>query len=275
MHSNNICYIHQLIFYQVIQISSMSVVSVMTTVPIATQTPMVSIFPQGSCHVFWTAIQIYNWNLVTSGIGMAIYRLLGFHFLFKRNLNTKKVVRNILIAQLIVSASMISVKAEGFNKFGWEKAIHYQDCMDMGWEQVHNLHDYDNQDFNSLMYKTLRFAPLMTGQTLILGELVIYLWIIYHLWNHDKKNFQDKIITNHMRKERNQKNIITLKGQVCTFLIEFAFTIYISIHARNFALVDPSAMAISLTICSTTISVVQILSSHEMMRFIRSHFNLF
>ena len=47
---------------------------------------------------------------------------------------------------------MISVKAEGFNKFGWEKAIHYQDCMDMGWEQVHNLHDYNNQNFNSLMH---------------------------------------------------------------------------------------------------------------------------
>ena len=114
---------------------------------------------------------------------------------------------------MILSASMISVQAEGFKKFGWENAIYYQDCMDMGWEQVHNLHDYKNQDFNSLMYKTLRFAPLMTAQTLVIGELFIYFWIIYHLWKHDKENFQDKIITNHMRQERNRKNIITLKGK--------------------------------------------------------------
>ena len=258
-----------------IQISSVSLVSVMTTVPVATQTPMVSIFPKGACHVFWTATQIHNWNLITSGIGMAVYRILCFHFLFKRNLNTKRIVRNILIAQWLVSILMISARAVGFYNFGWEKAIHYQDCMDMGWEQVHTLHDYNSQDFNSFMYKTLRFSPNVIGQTLVLVELFIYFWIIHHLWKHDKAKFQDNIIDNHMRKERNQKNIITLRGQVCTFLIEFGFSIYIGIHATNFSLVDPSAMAISLIICSTTISVVQLLSSHEMMRFIRSHFNLF
>ena len=258
-----------------IQISSQTVVSAMTTVPIATQTPMVSIFPQNACHVFLTVIQIHNWNLITSGVGMAIYRLLCFHFLFKRNLNTKKMVRTILIAQWIVSISMISCNSYCLSKFGWEKSIHYQDCMDMGWEQVHTLHDYNNQDFNSLMYKTLRFAPIMAVQTLILAELFIYIWILYHMWKHDREKFRDKIITNHMRQERNQKNIITLRGQVCTFLVEFGFSIYLSMHAKNFALVDPSAMAIANIICSTTISVVQILSSHEMMRFIRSHFNLF
>ena len=253
----------------------MSVASVMTTVTIGTQTPMVSIFPQNACHVFWSATQVHNWSLVTSGFGMAVYRLLCFHFLFKRNLNTKKIAKNILIAQLMVSVSMNSTIAVGYSKFGWEKAIHYQDCMNMGWQQVQTIHNYNNKDFDDHLYKTLRFVPQLFGQTLVVSELFIYVWIIYHLWKHDTEKFQDKIIDNHMRKERNQKNIITLRGQVCTFLIEFGFSIYSTIHATNFSFVDPSAMAISLIICSTIISVVQILSSHEMMRFIRSHFNLF
>ena len=253
----------------------MSVVSVMTTVPIATQTSMANIFPKNACHVFWSATQIYAWNMVTSSLGMAIYRLLCFHFLFKRELNTKKMVRNILIAQLVVSGSLMSSKAVGHRMFGWEKAIHHQFCSDMGSEQVEALHDYNIKDFNSTLYETLRFAPVVIGQTLVLVELLIYFWIIYHLWKHDKKNCEENIITKHMRKERNQKNVITLRGQVCTFVIEIVYSIYISIHGRNDSLFDPSTMPISLIIGSTSISVVQLLSSHEMMKFVRTYFNLF
>ena len=246
----------------------------MTTVSIATQTSISTIFPQNACYVFWSTIQIYTWNMVTSGIGMAIYRLLCFRFLFKRNLNTKKMVRYVLFTQVAVSVTMISVRAFGYEEFGWEKAIHYQFCNDMGSKQVQVLHDYNNEDFNNALYKTLRFAPVMIGQTLVLAEMLIYLWIIYHLWKHDKENFEDKVITEHMRKERNQKNVITLKGQVYTFVIEIIYSIYISIHGRNFSLVDPSVMVISLITGSTIVSVIQLLFSHEMMRFVRSYFNL-
>ena len=253
----------------------MSVVSAMTTVPIATQTPMASIFPQNACFVFWTATEIYSWNMVTSSIGMAIYRLLCFHFLFKRNLNTVKMFRIILLIQVIVSVSMISTIAVGYNTFGWEKAIHYQHCSDMGSDQVQTVHNYNNKDFDDKLYKTLRLVSPMTAQTLVFAELCIYFWIIYHLWKHDKKNFEDKIITNHMRKERNQKNVVTLQGQVCSFIIEIAYIIYVAIHSRNFSLVDPSVMAIAQIIGASAISVIQLLTSHEMMRFIRSHSNLF
>ena len=200
--------------------STVSVVSIMTAVPIASQTPMAKVFGEQSCYIFWAANVIYQWKLITSGLGMAIYRLICFKFLFKRNLNTKKMVRYVLLVQLAVSVTMISVRAFGYAEFGWEKAIHYQFCSDMGSKQVQVLHDYNNEDFNSVLYKTLRFAPVMIGQTLVLAEMLIYVWIIYHLWKHDKENFEDKVITDHMRKERNQKNVITLKGQVYTFVIE-------------------------------------------------------
>ena len=262
-------------FLQVTQISSMSVTSAMTTVSIAAQTPMSSMFSQNACYVFWTANQVHRCNLVTSGLGKAIYRFLCFQNVLKRNINTKAMARKILVAELIFSASLISTNAVGYQMFGWEKALDYQFCRDMGVEQVEIITKYNNEEFNNILYKTLRFAPLMTAQSLILAELLIYVWIIYHLWKQDKKNLEDKIITNHMRKQRNQKNVITLRGQILTFLIELAYSIYIAIHASDFSLVDPSVMVISLIIASSTISVVQLLSSHEMMRFIRSSFNLY
>ena len=128
--------------------------------------------------------------------------------------------RKILVAELIFSASLISTIAVGYQMYGWEKALDYQFCRDMGVEQVDIITKYNNEEFNNILYKTLRFAPLMTAQSLILAELLIYVWIIYHLWKQDKKNLEDKIITNHMRKQRNQKNVITLRGQILTFLIE-------------------------------------------------------
>lgn len=193
-------YLQKIFLFQVIQMSSMSVVSVMTMVSIFNQTPMVSIFPQNTCYIFWATTQIYGWNMVTSSIGRAIYRLLCFHNLFKRNINTKKMVRQILLVQLIIAVSMISVKAFGYSKFGWEKATHYQFCSDMGPDQIQTLHEYNNEDFSSVLnYKTFKFTPILIAQTLVLAELFIYFWLIYHLWKHDKESFEDKIITRHTR----------------------------------------------------------------------------
>ena len=122
------------------------------------------------------------------------------------------------------------------------------------------------------MYKTLRFTPAIIGHLFIPLELFIYMRIIYHLWKHDKENFQHKIITESMRQERNRKNVITLRGQVICFVIEMAFAIYLFIHTANFEFADASVMPITIIIASTIISIVQISSAHEMMRFIKRHF---
>ena len=109
--------------------------------------------------------------------------------------------------------------------------------------------------------------------TLVLLELLIYLWMIYQLWNHDKENFKEKIITDQMRRDRNHKNIVTLKGQVITFLIEIIYSIYVAVHNSQAHFADASIRSISLIVGSTIISLVQILTSHEMMRFVKRRFN--
>ena len=254
----------------------MSISSVMATIPIVSQTPMTDIFGQNACHVFWTASMANSLKMVTSGTGMAIYRLFCFHFLFKRDLDTKKTVKMLLIAEWILIFGMISMKVIGFNMFGWDKAILYQYCMDIGNENAQILFEHKMDPYNDpLSYKILRFGPNLVIHVLMVVELVIYLWIIFHLWKHDQENFKEKVITEDMRNERNQKNIITLKGQIITFVIEFAYGICAIFLANNLSLADPSAIVIIKMIGSTVIAVVQLFTSHEMKRFIRSHFNMF
>ena len=114
----------------------MSFLSTMTIVPIATQTPMNKFFGRIGCHMFWTGHMIYQWGMIMSGVGMAVYRLICFQFLFKRNLDNKSILRYILFIELALSVGLISMSAVSLNKFGWEKAVLFQFCMDIGSDEV-------------------------------------------------------------------------------------------------------------------------------------------
>ena len=143
-----------MLMFQITQMSSISAVSVLTTVPIATQTPLASYFGKNVCYVYWAASLTYTWNLILSGIGMAIYRLLCFHYLFKRELNTKSLAKKILMAELAIMALMMSANAVNFQMFGWEKSIYYQYCNDNGPEHVEALHHhkvYIFKEFQSVL----------------------------------------------------------------------------------------------------------------------------
>ena len=255
--------------------STMSVVSIMTTVPIAIQTPMAKVFGEQCCYIFWAANFIYTWKLVTSGLGMAIYRLICFKFLFKRNLNTKSMARKTMAIEWIVVVGAMMSLATLLSMYGWEKAPNYQYCMDMGHEQVETFNNYKVKDYNNMVYSGMRIIYQFVRHSFILLELLIYLWMIYNLWKHDELNLKEKIITDQMRRERNHKNLITLRGQVISFLMEFIYSIYLVSHNSQADFADASVKSISLIIGSTIISLVQILTSHEMMRFVKRQFNLF
>ena len=261
--------------FQITQISTMSIVSIMTTVPIAVRTPMFEIFGKKACYVFWLANFTFVWKLVTSGTGMAVYRLFCLRYIFKRNLNTRSMARKIQTAEAIVTLGAILISVTLFNMYGWEKAVNYQECMDLGHKQVETLQEYKIKEYDDLIYKGSRAFLGLVARCFILLEFLIYLWIIYHLWKHNEQSCKEKVISNHMRKERNHKNIITLKGQMMTFLIEITYSIYLAMHNFNPDFADASVKSISLIIASTIVSIVQILTSHEMMRFVRRYLNKF
>ena len=155
--------------------SAMSITSAKTLAPIAIQTPMKTIFGQKACFVYWMANQMYLLETTTSGAGMAVYRLLCFHFLYKRNLNTKTIVRKIRIAEWMVILGVMASFTLSFNMYGWEKAIFYQYCMNEGHEKVEILHQYNIEEYNPFLFKALQVIPGIIVRSLILLELLIYL----------------------------------------------------------------------------------------------------
>ena len=214
--------------------------------------------------------------MIISGVGMATYRLICFHYLFKRNLNTKKIAQKILLIQVAVTTAILTIYVLMYNYFGWEKVMFFQFCMNLGTTEVNTILEYTYQEFkldNSIL-KTFRFVCLMTGQALFIAELAIYAWILYNLWKHDKENHKSGVITEPMKRERNQKNVITLYGQVLTFGVETAANIYIMVNVAK-SKAEVSFYPITIIVTSTIISVIQLATSHEMRRFLRNRFDLF
>ena len=256
----------------------MSAISTLTIVPIATQKPMYDYVGQIGCKLYWGVNIIFQSVMVYSGLGMAIYRLICFHYLFKKELNTKKIAMYILLAEFAVSLFALFLSVWIFEFFGWERALFYQFCMNLGTNEVNALHKYTHQNnyvFKESYLKRLRFGLHLFGQALFTVEFAIYAWILFNLWRHDKRNHSEGIITEPMKKERNQKNAITLYGQVLSFLVETAFNLYTLVQFSNLSLFEASLMPISQIVASTIISAIQLSTSHEMRRFLKNHFNFY
>ena len=153
---------------------------------------------------------------------------------------------------------------------GWEKAVFYQYCMNQGYlkAKVINEYSYDTSYDNYIW--ALRLTPLFITMILPLVEFTIYTTIIWHLWKHDKRSVENQTITNRMRQDRTNKNVITLSGQAGTFVVEFVVTIYVIINVKYLSIADPSLMPIILTITNTVLSISQFVTSHELKRFVKS-----
>ena len=255
----------------------MTAISIMTTIPIATQRPMSDYVGRMGCQFYWGVNITFQSLMVNSGVGMAIYRLICFQNLFKKHLNTKKIIKTILLAELALLIFMITFSAFIYTTFGWEKALFYQFCMNLGTAEVDTLHKYthENTILDPSYLKWVRFVLYLYGQGLFVAELAIYAWILFNLWKHDKRNHLEGIITEPMKKERNQKNVITLYGQVTSFLVETAFNIYSMVHISNLSMFEASFMFIFQIVASTIISAIQLATSHEMRRFLKNRFNLY
>ena len=98
-------------------------------------------------------------------------------------------------------------------------------------------------------------------------ETMIYIRLCYGLWKHDKR-MRDKISNNDFQ-QRKRKNVITLSGQMISFIVEWIVTFYLIAQVSNNDLADPSVMPLALITSSTIISTSQLWSSHELIRYIK------
>ena len=210
--------------------------------------------------------------------GMATYRLICFHDLFKRELlNTKIIAQMILLLELAVTVIILLLYGLMYSFIGWEKAMFFQFCMNLGTTEVNTILEYTHQEsqLDESVLKVWRIICHMSGQALFIAEFAIYAWILFNLWKHNKENHKSGIITETMKNDRNQKNVITLYGQIMSFLFETASNIYLLVHVTTFSTAEVSFLPITQIVGSTAISIIQLATSHEMCQFLKNLFNYY
>ena len=118
-----------------------------------------------------------------------------------------------------------------------------------------------------ILGQLLRTSQVVIGMGLSVVEATIYIRICYGLWKHDIR-MRDKISNNDFQ-QRKRKNIITLSGQLMSYFVELFGQFFLLAQIFNNELADPSVMALSFINVTTFISVSQLWTSHELMRYIR------
>ena len=253
----------------------MIIIVAMTLSSAITKTPMHKHFGVKGCYFFWAVSNIYLCDAIVGGFGIAVFRLVCFHFLFKKEINANQLMRNVLFYGKVTVFILFVVGTTEIILNGMETAILYQFCMDLGPVQAKVLHQYENHQKNHPIFSILRIGCVVIAQMMIIGELTIYLWLLYQLRIHDKERYQEGVITTDMVKERKRKNVITLYGQMASFVVEIVMSFYVMIHALIYpSITDPSVFTINSIVSLTMIALIQFFTSHDMRRFVNEVWNI-
>ena len=135
--------------------------------------------------------------------------------------------------------------------------------------------DVKNSGSKSIFDKVLAARAVLLGQTLVVSEFIIYLYILKQQQKHNEKHLLEKIINKTTFKVRKEKNVITLNGQLCILATRMFMNLSILIpKILGIKLFDvifyyPVLMVLSQFV----ITLAQVLSSHEMRRYLKSKFD--
>ena len=172
----------------------MIIIVAMTLSSAITKTPMHKHFGVKGCYFFWAVSNIYLCDAIVGGFGIAVFRLVCFHFLFKKEINANQLMKNVLFYGKVTVFILFVVGTTEIILNGMETAILYQFCMDLGPVQAKVLHQYENHQKNHPIFSILRIGCVVIAQMMIIGELTIYLWLLYQLRLHDKERYQEGVI---------------------------------------------------------------------------------
>ena len=127
----------------------------------------------------------------------------------------------------------------------------------------------------SFLDKILAARVILISQALILLEFAIYIYVLKDQQKHNEKHLEEKIINKMTFKVRKEKNVITLNGQLCIFVIRMFLSMLIlisrilGIKLFDYTVYYPVAMIPSQFVQT----LAQVLSSHELRRYVKSKFD--
>ena len=126
----------------------------------------------------------------------------------------------------------------------------------------------------SMFQRLFRARVLLIIQGLVLSEFVIYLYMLYEQQKHNMKHLHEKIINKTTFNVRKKKNIITLNGQLCIFTTRMSLSILVVItNILKIQVLEETVLPIIVILFPFVIAMAQVLSSHEMRRYMKSKFD--
>ena len=124
---------------------------------------------------------------------------------------------------------------------------------------------------DSTLDKILKARFLLVVQALVLSEFMIYVCILKEQQKHNEKHLQEKIINRITFKVRREKNVITLNGQLGIFATRMVLSMLVMItNVFKIQVLDVSELPIVVIMFSYVVTTTQVLSSHEMRKFLKS-----
>ena len=185
----------------------------------------------------------------------------------------------ILISFALRVPSLIEFYYVGFSITGSQSEL----CLGLDFEasMIMNRYFRLTKGFNSIFEKNILFKRKSNEEVLfatnlknihlfgffivIAWQFVSYIWILYHLRNHNDSMFKKNILDKHTLIQRKKTNIVTFYGQLFNFIMEMAFIFGLFI-VFNFTIVENSLIPICMLITSSIYSMVEFFTSPEMKR---------
>lgn len=228
---------------------------------VALQRPMSQYIGDGGCKLYTVlCYALFNWGVI-GGFLMALHRLMCLN---GRQMEIKTLML-IGLAILVCETANILV-IHDFE--AWEKSPVFWYCS----TDLASKGSFEGLD--TTMAKFLSCCNLSMGLILLISELGIYGYIVMDLWKHDRKYYQEKIITPQTFQMRKEKNVITLRGQIFSFLVESAVAIFFMVLTLTDGLFsDTSYLPFLAVFAPSVVSISQLLTSHEMRRYVKSKFD--
>jgi len=124
----------------------------------------------------------------------------------------------------------------------------------------------------------LRTILLFIAALFLLAEVVCYIIMYKHLYNHDTLMVKNSVISNETYRNRQRTNIFSMGGQLCSFLFEMSYVICMIICTNlieSYSATNMKEMYFVFKICEFGfLSTIQVLSSRELRSVLKSYLKI-
>ena len=247
---------------QGVQLLPVLVNGICTSVSLILKKPLVHYIGRQGCLVLSMFPLAKNLSLMVGSAGMAVYRLSIYKFAHRIS-DCKAIRKTILLVEMITFLALFSTFFYKFSVTQSGASLNFW----LGQTSVISETISHGGDQESIQFvKELRTFGLILAQSIILLEGTCY--VILYLWKK-RDNLGTTPMSKKLAKRRNQRNTITLSGQIIGFAIETAYTVLLLILTKaTESQILREYMPIYANFVWLVITMTQIVTSEELRGFL-------